>query len=896
MSIGFRAFPLLRVAGLAGAIGLAASSCLARGGELFECSGLECRHAKALLAGSAGERFDPATGLDKRNYAPDRLADHLHMRLEIDIPDMNVPEFTAVERLDFKPISTPLEVLSLNAEQLIIRDVLLLADTQRPLSFAYDGSVLDIRFDPPLPPDEKASIQIEYECRDPAEGLFWTPETDAWPDRPAQIHTQGQPETNRFWFCCHDFPNERLSTELIVTVPEGFLVSSNGRLVSEPVTRGGRTTFHWLQEEEHVNYLVSLIVGKFDVVDVAPPGSRIPMPVYVPPGEADKVEQTYGRTADMLEVFERRFGYPYPWDRYAQLVVWNFGAGGMENTSATTMYDTAILDRKSLQDADLDGLISHELAHQWFGDLITCNTWAHIWLNEGWATYSTALWFEARDGYDEGYLNSMYRSIRGVARRDQMKPGTDHFRPAMVSRVYEHPWEVFRRRANPYPKGSSILHMLRMKLGEQVFFDAVREYVNRYANSTAETDQFRRVLEEVSGLSLEQFFEQWCHRPGTPNVAVDVDWNERDRALNLVITQNQRIDAEHPAFVFDLPVSYEVDGELEETVISVSEKRHEQSIALSSEPDMVLVDPDLTVLMTVDVTQPAHRFVEQLRRGPTLPSRADAARELADEAGSGGAIDALLECLLDESEHYRVRAMAAGSLGDLRAEDALLTADRTGIDDARARIGMIRALGELDSPAATDALAAHASDDEESYACRAEALEQLGRVGDESHLDILVAALDVRSQHDQVRAGGIRGLRELDHPDALGAVIPFTKPGHYSRLRPVAIAAVAELAHHDPDAAFEAIRPIAFDHEVRARRAAAEALVDLEDERGLEVLEQVASTARVRAWREAAEEMRDALAAALARDETAIEQRRQVEELRRELDKLKSQIEKIEER
>src|SRR5690606_32345803 len=218
----------------------------------------------------------------------------------------------------------------------------------------------------------------------------------------------------RHWFVCHDYPNERMTTELIVDVPAVYSVSSNGRLVSH-LTTGDRAVWHWLQDKPHVPYLVTLVIGTFDIVEI--PHDRVPMKVWVPQGLGDQVMQTYGRTGDMIDLFEQRFGVPYPWDRYDKRVVKNFGAGGMENTSATSMYPTAILDSTALLDGDLDGLIAHELAHQWTGDLITCKSWAHIWLNEGWATYCSALWNERRFGED-GYLDSI-RNNFGVARRDR---------------------------------------------------------------------------------------------------------------------------------------------------------------------------------------------------------------------------------------------------------------------------------------------------------------------------------------------------------------------------------------------------------------------------------------------------------------------------------------------
>lgn len=885
------------------AAALLLSTTLAAGGSWREWGAygefgcLHCR-LQALGAGTGlgwdELRWNPGTGRDLRNVAPDRVADFKHMRLQIDIPDMNTPALRATQQLTFTPIAAPVDVLSLNAVQMDISSISL-GENDRGTSStrvlkSYDGEVLSVRFDPPLVPEGTYDLVIEYSLEDPVQGMTWTPESAAWPGRAAQIHTQGQPETNRYWFPSHDFPNERLTTELIVTVPEGYLVSSNGREAQPPRTQRGRTTFHWLQDKEHVNYLVSLVVGKFDIVDVAPTGSRIPMPVYVPPGKGGWVQQTYGRTPEMLRVFEERFGAPYPWDRYAQLCVWNFGAGGMENTAATTMYDTAIFDEKALQDADLDGLISHEIAHQWFGNLITCNTWAHIWLNEGWATYSTALWFEARDGYNSGYLNSMYGSLRGVAARDQLSPDSSEFRPAMVSPVYEHPWEVFRRVSNPYPKGSSILHMLRMDLGDDLFFAAVAEYVKRFSNRTVETDDFRRTFEEVTGRSLEHFFEQWCHRPGTPKVHVKAEWKEEGRTLTLSVEQRQRINPDLPAFVFRLPIAIETAGGIEEIMFEVNARRHERVISLGAEPRMVIVDPGLTVLMDLTVDQPAKRFIAQLERGPTLPSRADAAAALGTRRSSA-AVEALSQSVRNGTEHHRVRSMAAASLGKLMAEEALVAIARDGVEDARVRLAVVDALVEIGTEAARQAILPHAQSAAESYAVQGAALAGLGRIGRATDFPVLLAGLSVESQHDQVRSGAIRGLAEMDEPEGLEAVIPFSRPGHLNRLRPVAIEAIGKLGHHDRDLAFETLRGLLRDREDRSVMAAAAALVALEDERGIAALEQLAASTRNERHRREAERRRDQLAAALASDRASRGTRVTIEELRREVERLKGLME-----
>jgi aminopeptidase N len=877
---------------------------------------LACLHCKLAATrwleteGADRVRFEPGTGRDLRNFAPDRPADLRHMRLEFDIPDMNTPRLSAKQTLSFTPIAEPLAVLSLDAEQMEIASVEIPDDSPlhagTRVSHTYDGRDLSIRFDPPIPPGAAASVVVRYALHDPPDGLTWTPESPEWPGRPPQIHTQGQPETNRFWFPTHDFPNERLTTEIVATVPEGFLVSANGRETSPAKTVNGRTTFHWLQDQPHVSYLVSMVIGKFDVRDVAPAGSRTPMPVYVPPGRGGDVARTYGRTPDMVGVFEERFSEPYAWDRYAQLVVWNFGAGGMENTSATTMYDTAILEEKTLEDDDLDGLISHELGHQWFGDLITCNTWAHIWLNEGWATYCSALWFEARDGGQNGYINSMWRTMRGLAKNDQIAPdakGDALTRPGMVSPIYKHPWEVFRRTSNPYPKGCSILHMLRAELGDGLFFRCVGEYVDRTKGKTAETNDFRRVFEEVSGRSLERFFTQWAERPGTPKVSVRASWDEKKRELRLVVEQKQLIDAEHPAFVFDLPIEVYVGQDMAaaKASIAVDSARHEHAFSFDAEPTMVLVDPDMHVLMDVEVEMRTPWLINQMTTPRSIASRLDAVNFVRGR-NTEATRAALVKVLRDAKEWHTVRSEAAESLGKLSAAVELLAALKEVIEQAKVRRSAIHALGEIGGEAVVPALAKHASDENESYACRAASLEHLGKHaprGSTEFLPIFAAALQAPSQHDQVRIGAIKGLANLNLREALPMVLPFTKLGTPGRTRPDAIDAAARLSKFSDEtreAAYLAIAPLVFDREERAQRAAINALAEIRDKRGLETLDRLMATTRSEQTKETAERARERLAANLDKTDTIDATQAEVERLKADLKRLEARMKKDEPR
>ncbi len=786
--------------------------------------------------------FDEATGRDLRNFPPSPVADFRHMRLEITIEEMNTPRLVARQDLTVRALARPVSEITLNAVAMSIGSV---EASCGVASFTHDGELLRVRLDPPLHPDQEVTLTTTYTVSEPPMGLYWTPESPEWPGRPAQLHTQGQPESNRYWFPSHDFPNDRLTTELIVTVPAGFLVSSNGRLVGQrktiremPAQEPGTIpdlrpfeTFHWLQDKDHVSYLVTLVVGKFDVVDVTD-DPALPMPVYVPRGRGGDVEGTYGRTARMVRLFERRLGEPYPWDRYAQLVVHNFLAGGMENTSATTMYDTALIAAEDLEDNDLDSLIAHELAHQWFGDLVTTNSWEHIWLNEGFATYMQAIWFEERDGRD-GYEAEVLRTFGSVMGADRAAA------PAavgMASKVYSNPWETFRRAANPYSKGASILHMLRTKLGDQVFFDSIAEYIDLHKHATVETPDLRKVMEGRSGESLEQFFHQWTTRPGIPRLDVGLAWDEAASSLSVTVDQTQTIDGDNPAFEFGLPLFIATDdagGSVVETV-EVRGRTASRQIPLGARPRFVAIDPRRSVLAEVSLGRSLQEdqadLLAQMKEGPTLFARVQAAQILGSMERTPVTTDALRRLASEAGAHQALCVEAVRSLarrGDSADVRALVT---TSIDRWEVRQAIVEALATVAqreeiraNPQAMTSIGerlAWVAANDESVRTRAAAIRAIGSLGLIEQSRTVARALTQESQHDQIRQAAIVATADLAGSRAAALIIPFTRQGTISRTRPIAIEALARVASQDREAAMAAMAAQVRDRDLRTRRAA----------------------------------------------------------------------------
>lgn len=595
------------------------------------------------------------------------------MRIDITIHDMDDPTMSAEQTLLVRGLAGDRDSIVLDAVGLQIDRV---AVDGVATGFEADGRRLRIEFPGrPLRRGEERQIQIgyrgSYQVSDGL-GLNWSvgdPDGDSETDRYSQIHTQGQAENNSRWFPCHDSPNQRLSTELLVRVPEPYTVISNGRLVSRGPSEAGLVSWHYLQERPHPAYLVTLVVGVFEEVRLSGPGiegpTQIPMSVYGPVGTGRNMRRVFEGTPAMMEFFERWIGEPYPWDRYDQVCVRNFHSGGMENTAATTLYEQAARSTRNRE----EDLIAHELAHMWFGDLVTCRSWDHLWLNEGWATYSEVLWREERarqeairDGLDDAaaeaeaeraMLEYMLQLVRVQRRFNRAHAPLD---AALSSNLYEDPETTFERPDDPYNKGAAVLHMIRGALGDDLFQQAAREYVRRHRDGLVETDDLRRCIEDVSGRSFERFFAQWVYRPGLPRLDVSIEWDAHAGELAVQVEQQQRIDADNPAYHFHLPLEIRIGATSRTLMVPVRDRSTASRFALSQRPEQVAVDPRLTIFAATRVEKNLAWWIRELEDGPTV-----AARVLAAEA-IGGLPDphgALAAAAIDPAQPGAVRETAA---------------------------------------------------------------------------------------------------------------------------------------------------------------------------------------------------------------------------------------------
>ncbi|HSU39780.1 MAG TPA: M1 family aminopeptidase, partial [Polyangiaceae bacterium] len=567
-----------------------------------------------------------------------------------------------------------------------------------------------------------------------------------------------------------------------------WVALSNGepRPVEKAKKKGGAWTYLFTLNQPHPSYLVTLVAGELAVVEgrEAELGRRkIPVAYYVPPKRTRDVPRSLGDTPRMIELFSERTGVAFPWSRYSQVVVSDFIFGGMENTTATTLYEHVLLDERAALDVSSHDLVAHELAHQWFGDFVTCRDWSHGWLNEGFATYFEHIEREARlgrDEYDYGVAGDL-EAYLGEA--------NGRYQRAIVCRDYKEPIDLFDRHL--YEKGGLVLHLLRRELGDDVFWDGVRLYLERHAHGIVETNDLLRALEEASGKSLERFFDQWVYRPGHPELRVKIGWD--DGLLSVEVKQKQK---GNDVAVFEFPLQVLVKtkgGAVERHEKRVTEASDTLVVRLAERPRFVVFNPDQSVVGSVSLEAPSDFLRHQLADGPSAYAKWTAARSLG-ERDDPPSLRALADALASGDNAWMVRAEAARALGRVRSE-AAFEALAAHVKDAQPKVrrAVVEALGAFRTKAAAEVLRGPARNDR-SYLVAADAARSLGRTRQPGVLRELLAVIDRPSWADAQRAGALDGLAQLRDEAALPEVIARSRYGIPTRGRRAAVAALAALS------------------------------------------------------------------------------------------------------
>ncbi len=738
--------------------------------------------------------------------------------------------------------------------------------------YHYDGKRISLAVR--LPRGGEDTVVVKYRAR-PRKGMYFVD---------GMVWTQGEAEDNRHWIPLPDSPHVKFPWTVSVSVRRPHAAYSNGRLagVSEA---GDRTVWTWEMGHPMSPYLLAIVAGEFEVIREECGG--VSLEYYLPKGTGDLHRYSFHNTCRILEFFSSYLGVPYPYSRYAQAVVREFIYGGMENTTITVLTDWTLHDEHAhcpytpfpcpdLEDYSSDPLVAHEAAHQWFGDLVTAKDWAHIPINESFATFLEALWTEHSKGRDE-YIYEMYSNFRVY-----LGEYANRYSRPLVTHLYKLPEEVFDRHA--YEKGSVILHMLRSMLGDEAFRAGLRSFLERHRYRPADMEDLRKALEEATGTDLEKFWRQYIYSAGHPVLKVSWNYDVEKGHLVLRVRQAQQDDS-FP--VYDLALEVDVvygGGRRERRTMEVAD-RENTYVFPGEKPLYVCVDPEFKVMKALEVELPLDAAGHMLG-DPHVYCRLQAVEALRKDRGAR-AVELLARAV--EDGFWGVAAEAARALGEAGTEDSVraLKALYGRVRHPRVRRAIVEGLGKAGRRTAADLLDSVLHDTSESYYVRAEAARALGKVRWDGAEASLVKALEYPSHVDVVRRGALEGLANLRTENALRIVLEHARDGKPTPVRATAVQALARFGpRHE---VLEAIRESMRDDNFRVRYSAVIAAMELMDPRLLDDLQRAADAdldGRVRrAAREAAEKIR-----------RAMERGAEYQRLREEVERLKEEHRRLLER
>ena len=751
--------------------------------------------------------------------------------------------------------------------------------TGERLTIEHDGKVVLVALPQPIQRAEQVRVAIDFDTRQPRAGFYFVlPDADH-PDRPAHAWTQGQDEDSKFWFPCHDAPNHKLRMAVIVTVPAGMISFSNGILRNiHDAAEAGKRIYDWQIGRPIPTYLLTLVVGPF--VEIIQQTEPVPVSYAVLPGRQEDGERSFGRTAEMVALYERLTGVGYPYEKYSQVAVSEFVFGGMENASMTTQTDLTLHDARAHLDFSSEPLVSHELAHQWFGDLVTCRSWSHGWLNEGFATYFEQLWQEHANGPDE------FDYARMGAQRAYFAEDSGRYRRTIVTNRYDEPIDVFD--AHLYEKGGAVLHMLRRKLGDATFFGAVGAYLRAYADGVVETPDLRRSFEAFAGVDLGRFFSQWVEvGKGHPEIKVTGAWDSDTRQYRLTLEQTQDTSGA-PIFAIDVAVDLRFENGTSE-LRNLTLDRRQQSFWLpfSEQPKLVQVDARGDLLATWDLALPEPQLRALLADGTAITVRICAAHALGARPSTLNLT--ALRTALGPHQPWMVQAEVAralGKIGTAVAYDALAAALH--LPHPKARRAVREALSRFATPQCAELLVGELAAGDESVLVEAETARSLGATRASTAFAALVAALDRPSWNETVRVGVLDGLALLQDPRGIEVAQGYLAKHYPTLLRCAAIRCLCQFVA-EPARVVDILRLWTSDTSFRFAFNMASSLGNLGDHRAAGVLQTIAARAIDGRVKKRAHESLATLRAGLGAG-------KQVDGLRGDVDALRNQLREMADR
>ncbi len=671
-------------------------------------------------------------------YNPSHTFEHdlIHTKIEISF-DWPKKRANGKATLTLRPWFYSTDKVTLDAKNFDIKSVTYDGKPEQ-LKYDYNNEQLTVQLGRAYTRNEEFKIAITYTAKpDEREsfggsaaitsdkGLYFINAEGKDKDKPMQIWTQGETESNSFWFPTVDKPNERCTQEMYITVEDKFKTLSNGVLVSSKKNTDGTRTDYWKMDKPHAPYLFMMAIGEYAVVREK--WRNIPVEYYVEPKFEPYARDIYPYTTEMLEFFSKKLGYDYPWPKFSQIVVRDYVSGAMENTTSVIFGEFMQKTKRELLDDHLtnEKVVAHEMFHHWFGDLVTTESWSNLTLNEGFANYSEYLWLEHKHGRDEADFHEMQEQQGYVF----SAAGGGH---PLIHFGYGNREDMFD--AHSYNKGGAILHMLRNQVGDEAFFTALGRYLKKNEFTDVEAHELRLTFEDVTGQDLNWFFNQWFFSAGHPNLDIIYGWDEATKKASVTISQNQ--SGENVPHVFDLPLAvdlYDASGKARRENIRVTKRSQTFTFDAPVKPALINVDANKALLAVKSDAHTPEEFAFMYRNAPLFRDRFEAVEALRSEK-SDLANQVMTEALKDKSAAIRQTALGR-------------------VDDK--------------DPAVLAVVAKMAESDSEP-SVRASALKILGETADKQYIPILQKGLGADQPYSVVGAS-LDALTKLDPQAAIAA-------------------------------------------------------------------------------------------------------------------------------
>ena len=596
-----------------------------------------------------------------------RKNDLIHTRLEVSL-DWTKRELLGKATLSLQPYFYPTKQLELDAKGMLIKEVSLIDSlgTKKKLVYKYDDKTLNIQLDKEYKRNQVYKIYIEYTAqpekllekkvieKEDEKGLFFINPDGSNKNKAKEMWSQGEPESNSCWFPTIENTSEKMTEEIFFTVDEKFVTLSNGLLQHSTLNGDGTRTDHWKQDLPHSPYLTMIATGDFFVKKDR--SGDLPMAYYVEHKDSADVMSVFGNTPEMIQFFSKKLGVPYPWAKYSQMIVRDFVAGAMENTSAVLHAEYVMRSKRELLDMDHEDHISHELFHHWFGDLVTCESWANLPLNESFANYSEYLWIDhkyGREAADYHYI----KDIEGYFMEARDK------KEALIRYEYSTIEDMFD--AHSYNKGGCVLHMLRAYVGDEAFFTALKDYLESNKFKSAEIHHLRMSFEKVTGEDLNWFFNQWFLEKGHPLLDISYTYNAASDSIELKLEQKQDFDISP---VYRLPIDIDIysGAKPKRHRVWMENKMQIFNLPANGKPEWVSVDADKILLCEKIETKSSEEWAFQYNKGKNLSDRYDALAYIIQEKTTPAALknEVLIQALKDPFWANRYYALAELNLSD----------------------------------------------------------------------------------------------------------------------------------------------------------------------------------------------------------------------------------------